>query len=419
MFVTPDCGDAATFGPGFTERGSLGLGVWVRTRFDLSSFLGRRAQTRWVFSSMAFGDLASISYNETPFNPGGFDVAAHDDGWYIDDITFTGLLEEQLDVIVDGGDDILAGNVIQCGPNLVAETIAERDDVQMVAVDAGCTSSSDVVVSAGGNGVIDSRGNDVCPTDPTEFCNTANARIQGRQDGVFATRYPGSPFVLDGTESDLDVCVGGTVQYEFVECDTTTLGGPCGPPASGSVLQGYSSDNRYTVYPADDSRYRLRVRCSSQANLVPPASCLGETEAQVRIYDAQDGGLIDMTVDCDTTVAGGATSCDPGDPLVFTFAKPAQMGNLSGSDLFGLLSADLASPVISSANCLSSGFGGAGATGSPVVLQEAAPFTPPAGTAGYYVVGHHQTVASGPSPAGLSRDESGVLVPRLVEPPCP
>ena len=49
-----------------------------------------------------------------------------------------------------------------------------------------------------------------------------------------------------------------------------------------------------------------------------------------------------------------------------------------------------------------------------VVQEETAPFTPPVGTAGYYVVAHHQTVPDGPSPAGLSRDGAGVLPPRLV-----
>ena len=117
-----------TVGPGFSETGSVGPGSWIKTRFDLGAFLGRRAQIRWIFSSIAFGNAPNVlSYNETPGSPGAFDIDESDDGWLIDDICITGLLENQLNLIIDGGDDQYDSGTetVTCGANLLAETFAE------------------------------------------------------------------------------------------------------------------------------------------------------------------------------------------------------------------------------------------------------------------------------------------------------
>src|SRR5262249_21952945 len=48
--VHKDCGriTSCTGGPGCTENGTIGTGVWTRSAFDLSPFAGRQARLRWV-----------------------------------------------------------------------------------------------------------------------------------------------------------------------------------------------------------------------------------------------------------------------------------------------------------------------------------------------------------------------------------
>lgn len=71
----------ASDGPGLP--GSLGIGTWVTSRFDLSAFRGRSITIRWLISSTKVWDSATwqdlFQYNPSPF----------DDGWYVDDVRVT------------------------------------------------------------------------------------------------------------------------------------------------------------------------------------------------------------------------------------------------------------------------------------------------------------------------------------------
>ena len=436
---TPDCGSATSRGcednnpatpPSaacLTDVGSVGTGVWVRTRFDLAPFGGRRAQVRWLFSSLALGNPTFLSYLETPGNPGVLDVGERDDGWHIDDIRFSGLLNNQVNLIVDGGDDQKSGWNILCGANLVAETKADGDDVQARAVGWGCTAAYDVIVTPGPNAVLNSLGSQVCETNVPDVCTTATARINGKQNANFATPYPGMPFVVDGVQSSLNRCANGSIQYEFTQCNSTTLGAVCDAPASGTILQALSSDGQFTAYPTANARYRLRVRCSSQAAIFP-SGCLGSTEALVNVYPADDGGAINMTVTCNAADSGGATLCDATDSITVAFTKPAQTGNLSGFSLYQLQEVSLTAadtPVIDAATCVVANFGSEAPVGSPVTQMEV-PFDTPANRAvNLYLVAHRQAVATGSAPAGFARPTltgngtNGPTVPRFVTPLCP
>jgi hypothetical protein len=211
---------------------------------------------RWLFSSLAFfGTPDILSYNETPGQPGAFDINEFDDGWYIDDICFTGLLNDQLNLIVDGGDDVLNGTVVECGPNLRPETFAEGDDIQSTPLSATptCASATQAVVTiVGGNDTV---ALNTCPTDPTSFCNTATALVNGQPNG--ATFYDlltaGQSFRLGAGLSSLDSCVGGSIQYRFERVSPNPV-----------ILKGYSSSAAVEVSPNVDSVYDVSVRCSSE-----------------------------------------------------------------------------------------------------------------------------------------------------------
>lgn len=94
----PDC-------PSWLENGSVGAGVWARSRFDLSAFSGRTARLRWAFQSgggWGFGESRSFLEPEPGFSP--YVEYDKDDGWYIDDIRITDVLEPE-GACVDGDGD--------------------------------------------------------------------------------------------------------------------------------------------------------------------------------------------------------------------------------------------------------------------------------------------------------------------------
>jgi hypothetical protein len=89
-----DCGaiSGCAPGPGCTERGSLGVGVWARSAFDLSAFAGRVARLRWIASVEGGWSFATQRSLLEP-DPGNlaYQYYEDDDGWYIDDIVLTDL----------------------------------------------------------------------------------------------------------------------------------------------------------------------------------------------------------------------------------------------------------------------------------------------------------------------------------------
>jgi len=77
---------------GNPANGEAGVGVWKQSTLDLSRYAGRRIQVRFITTTL---DGASVfqSYLETasgPFNDPG---ASFDDGWYIDDVRVSGLVQ--------------------------------------------------------------------------------------------------------------------------------------------------------------------------------------------------------------------------------------------------------------------------------------------------------------------------------------
>ena len=76
-------------GPGVVDP--TGVGVWVETRFDLASFLGQRVRLRWIGSTWEF-DAITSSYYEIGAPWSG---TLQDDGWWLDNISVTGVITSQ------------------------------------------------------------------------------------------------------------------------------------------------------------------------------------------------------------------------------------------------------------------------------------------------------------------------------------
>ena len=437
----PDCGSAETTGPGYTERGSVGSGVWVRTRVELRPYEGMRLRVRWLFASLAFGDPTVLSYLESPGAPGAFDIDEKDDGWFLDDITFTGLVENQLGLVVEGltgSDDLVVGTSVVCGPDLIAGTIAHPDDVQVLPFGTPCAGDTDVVVDAGPDGVLESITAEVCAATIAGRCTAATVRIGGIPGcdagnvgaacasdaecglgghcltaAVFATPYAGTPFTLDASATILDRCEDGTELFEFAHCATAES---CVSAAGVQVVRRFEPDPRFTVYPTADSRYRVRVRCSSQ----PEATgCAGAAEARVLVYQAAEAGTVVLgpgAVSCVTEMVGDPEICDPLDPLRFAFVMPTQGAGASGLDLLRFAGGDLRSPELAAGACVAPPLGVGAAPGTPIVTREDPVVAPAPGEAAFYLLAHR--VDGGSRPAGSGRI-GGVRTPRLVMGGCP
>ena len=410
----PDCGAALVTGPGFTAAGASGAGVWVRTRFDLSEFAGRRAQVRWLFSSFSFGISGYLSWGECTGNCSQ-ELFWDDDGWWIDDILFSGLTEQPPHLILDGGDDAVSGTFVTCGPNLLAETRAEGDDLQILPLGAVCAGPGDAVVCAGGNGVLDSVAMTSCPSDPADLCGSAEARINGMAGGTLATTGPGETVLLDGRESSLDSCVGGAPLFEFTLCDDPFEGAPCDAPANGTVVQAFSVSPTLAASPSEDSRYRLRVRCSSQPD---GTGCLGETASRVLVYPDQVEEIVLESVTCDSAQSGDPVVCDAGDPLRIALVRPQQGAPFDGLDLHRFATAKLTSPLLEGGACVAGELGTGVPAGAPIDAVEPVAFLPSIGEVAYYLLSHRASSGGGPSPADLARI-GAVAQPRYVDPLCP
>jgi hypothetical protein len=418
-----DCGAVSSTGPPFTAPDAQTNGVWVESTYDLAPFLGRRAQIRWIFTSIAFGDPTFLSYLETPSAPGVYDINEFDDGWWIDDIKLTGLLNEQLNLVLDGGDDQAvfteAGGVIQCGANLIAETKAEGNDVQVIPVGGTCVAATDTVVNDGGDD-LDSIATQTCDSEPLNFCSAADALINGTKNANFPQNAAGQQFVLDGGLSSLDACVNGSIQYEFVRCNTPNLGEACDAPANGTIVQALSSDSTLAVFPTQTTRYTLEVRCSSQYTLTPPGACSDTTQVVINTYPSQSVGEIYQIAQ-----EAGAESLEisPLDPVDYCFDKPSQLPPYGGFDLYKVEVGGLGVPFLTGTP-VDTNFGAAAAVGEQVCGQAPGEAMSP-GQVFFYVTGHRKTPADAPAAAGVGRaqkDSSGVNGPtqkRFVTPPAP
>jgi hypothetical protein len=185
-------------GPGMP--GAVGTGNWIQTKFDMSKFLGQRVQIRWIAQSWEFNATAQ-SYEEV----GGSNAARwsdlpDDDGWWVDDIRVTGLLQSQVNLLVDNKTPLPGACPATCNPGVG---------------DHGTTASL-LIKDANGDGVIER----------------------------------GEKLTLDASASALPGgCVSGVAQYRFVR--------------DGQVVQDWTTNNAFIDAPLVDASYQLFVRCSA------------------------------------------------------------------------------------------------------------------------------------------------------------
>jgi len=220
--VHKDCGaySGCTPGPGCTENGSVGTGVWARSAFDLSPFAGRVARLRWI-GMVEGGWSFGTSRSALEPAPGGiaYQYFDGDDGWWIDDIVLTDL-------------------------RVAPAAIGPDDTTGLSQCIAGQSPDNCGVVGIHVAGALDLGAALVLNAD----VQSQTVQIDAR--GTLAGDDPGTGGVVEGA------CEYGVLQYQFSEC----LDPSC---ASSNIVQAFSPAATLTVSPSADTLYKVEARCSS------------------------------------------------------------------------------------------------------------------------------------------------------------
>jgi hypothetical protein len=344
-------------------------GVWSRSAFNLSPFVGRVARLRWIAMMDGGWSFGSSRSAMEPTVPPAYQMYDGDEGWMIDSIKITDIRTAPAAI---GPDGTAKGN------------------------------SSCVIGENAGN------------------CGGINPVVTGAVGGLINGGALLQPFTLDGRASTASAdpntgatCDNGVLQYKW-----TCVSGDCATPLE--VIQDFSPRGQVIVAPGRDTTYRLNIRCSSDLACTNGAgtdvTLLKYTGEGQDISPLSTRGGIGLQVfhsgdDCDRTTtppAGTFTSatariCWPVGPQVpgssgYDVYSFDDQGSATGTNVFP-------SNTFGGLRCVASAVPNL-ALGSTQATNDADPVT--AGRVNFYQVGHH---TAGTHAAALGIVASSGLVP--------
>jgi hypothetical protein len=333
-------------GPGVVDP--VGRGVWVQTRFDLHGFVGQRIRIRWIAETWNFGFGAESYYQEG----GTWAATQQDDGWWLDDIAITGVIESQMTPGLD---------------TTPRTGTCPADPCDATQGDAGTA----VVLS-----VADASG------QPLAGAIAAGQPIQVQ---AAASTFPGG-------------CANGIAEFQFSR--------------NGVVVQPFGTPSTLSDAPESTALYSVRMRCS--ADLGCTSAVGGSVQVAVQSGEGGDAAFGSWASPFDPSTgvtydrAAGTTTLRWGAPGPAPFdlyrGALASGGSPRGHLAAGTWLLDLTLPA-TPPGCIGSGIagtpapggilGGVNATSGP--LNQAADPNPSLGEVTYYFV-----VPSGPSGATVN-----------------
>ncbi len=333
-------------GPGTVDLS--GRGVWVQTRFDLHGYAGQRIRIRWMAETWNLG-AGFDNYYQFEFPV--WSNNTQEDGWWLEDIALTGVVNDQVAPV----------------PDTTPRTgTCPADPCDATQGDAG-TAVVLNVTDAGGQ--------------PLAGGIAAGQPIQVRAS---ASTFPGG-------------CAGGIAEFQFAR--------------NGVVVQPFGTPTTLLDAPETTALYTVRMRCtadlgctSATGGSVTVAVASGEGGdaafgSWASPFDPSTGVTYDRALGT-TTLRWGAPGPGPFDLYRGSLAAGGSRGHLvSGSWLLDL------SPPGTPPACLGSGIAGTpapggilgGMNGTSGALNQAADPNPALGALTYYLV-----VPSGPSGATVN-----------------
>jgi hypothetical protein len=174
-------------GPGVLD--ASGKGTWVRTKFDLSTYIGQRIRVRWIAETWDFGrEPVIISYQGLAW---GDELA--DDGWWIDDVTVNGAITTQMTPLPDTSTRANSCPAQACNPAVGdAGTAATLDITDL----AGRPVDAVTFVPVAGQTLRLSASGSTLPGG----CNGV-AEYEIRKNGAVILDWSPKPFVLDAPDA--------------------------------------------------------------------------------------------------------------------------------------------------------------------------------------------------------------------------
>jgi len=301
-------------------------------------------QIRWIAQSWEFA-LDSPTQDYAQYS--GWDTSPHDDGWWVDDISVTGVITSQASPLPDTGST----------PPATCPGSASANCNEALGTDRGYV----VAVT-----LSDQNGDGVFENGETILFNAS------------ATTNPGG-------------CANGVTEYRFVK--------------NGAVAKDWSANAFFKDAPTADAVYQVLARCSSDAPAgTPPTSCTTVTGVSqtVQVYTG-DGQDIPLTVTHNrttnvTTVTWPArqqpfpmSGYDAFRGSVQVAAVPPATGLVPDVNLSSLVTMQC-----------DMGIGAAPGTPLSVAMQPTDP-QPGLGAAQYFLVGHSNTTAGQNTTLGRKR----------------
>ncbi|HET9481272.1 MAG TPA: thrombospondin type 3 repeat-containing protein [Candidatus Polarisedimenticolia bacterium] len=293
-----DCGIRAGCapGPGCTENGSQGVGVWNRSAFNLSPFAGRVARLRWI-GMMEGGWSFGVSRSAMEPEFGIYYVMSDgDDGWWIDDVTLTDLRSNPSII----GPDNLTG-LSTC---LVPDQVLDPNDLSRNCGVVTPSIANSVAFGARRLVGLDSL------LQPL----TLDAR------GSTAGDDPATASIVEGA------CENGVLQAQWSRLDEAGTG-------VVELVAPFSPAGTVTVAPGRDTIYRVELKCSSDPD------CGATQDVVVKVYTgdgsdlnpAEPASALGVAGEAGLHVIGGATA-------TLQWPSRPQPPGISGYDLFRLAS---------------------------------------------------------------------------------
>jgi hypothetical protein len=374
----PDC-------TGPYELDPSGVGVWAQTRFHLQPYIGQRVRVRWIAETWVF-DGADSSYWEIG---GTWAATQQDDGWWIDDIRFTGTVTQQVSILPDNTPrtgtcpaDPCNSAVGDMGTSVVL-AVTDSTGVAIDGVTRIPTSGESIRVVASGSTIPGG-------------CSNGTAEYQFLRDGVVVQSWSGNPAFFDSPEQTTRYTVQvrctsdpGCTSAVGASMDLPVRSGEGGDVYFGSRSSSFNPGAGVTYYRGACSSGSVGAPCNTSTDCGGGTCALTASTADdvtvLQIWSASDDGL---------DVVRGSVP-----------AGPAPKGILGGS--FWTLPG-LSGPCFLSNLAPAAAGTGFNHTSGP--LAQAQDANPPVGGVIYYQ-------AASNSPAGTNLDAYGCPSPGICSNP--
>ncbi len=211
--------------------GSRGPGTWVESKFNLHQFRGHTIRMRFLHAPMSFFP------GEHFIEFGLYDWEA-DDGWFVDDIQITNMVNTAITLSPDA-----QTNPSPTCPHESTNPYCDTFTPDLTCLCDGVDNDQDGTIDPGCDGEDNDSDGTIDEDDEAE--NNCNKLA------------PGHRVTLSAAKSTVDTCVDGVMQFQFWQDD----GDGTVEDTDDTLLYDWSTRSYYIDAPQVDTNYCVLTRC--------------------------------------------------------------------------------------------------------------------------------------------------------------